>query len=294
MRYANVVIKAVSLIALAILFVLFLRYAVGFGENGSVSDLAKSNMLIVVMILILITSAIASLAFDFYERSKQQNEQIFSALSQKIISLSKVEDKVNQIMAEYAQKMESLHDDLEHKVAENTSKFEDYMTQFANLSVQVFAKDKKMQNMQHEEVKENPPEFSGDYFNHYTEEDSNNTNLSEEPEVLSLANKVGVVNDEGELVVKPTSDENEDFEIVENLSLPEDVAPQNLIDDILNGDHNKPVNSEQTAEDQLSTIFNDELADTLAGLEIMKDDNAPEPDEIDLETYFSNEGKIKL
>ena len=77
MRYAGTVIKAVSLILISILFVLFLIYATGFGEDGNMLDLAMSNVLVSAMILVLIVSGLASIAFDYYERNKYQNEEIF-------------------------------------------------------------------------------------------------------------------------------------------------------------------------------------------------------------------------
>ena len=307
MRYADMVIKALSLIALAVLFMLFLRYAAGFGENENVADLAKCNILIVIMILILLTSAVSSLAFDFYERNKQQNEQIFSDLNIKISKLSELEEKINNITAQHGEKMEALHNDLAQKVAENTAKVEEYMTQFANLSVQVFSKDKQAQNMRHESPVSAKPEFSGDYFNHYTEKTPQDT-IEDEPIELTPADKIEFSDEPIELTPAdkvefslPETKQNdglnadsESFEIEKVAGLSQESLPTNLIDDILNDENKKSDISEKEAENNLASIFNDELADTLAELEIMKDDNKPEAEEIDLSAYFSDDEKVKL
>ena len=335
MRYASTVVKAVSFIFLTVLFGLFLHYAVSFGESGNDADLTKCNILVAVMILILVISAIIAVTFEAFERSRWQNEQIFSTLNNRINSLLEMEDRIKQITMEHGEKMEQLHNNLADKVAENTAKIENYMTQFANLSVQVFSKDKQMQNMQHNEISGTPAEFSGDYFNHYTEKTPEDI-ITDEPEVLQPEDKVEFADEpevlqsedkaeltDGPEVLQPESkveftdepevlqpgdkvedslspkseqisDNSEDFTVSDELALPEDSAPQNLIDNILNGENKKSGTSEQPVEDRLSSIFNDELANTLAGLEIMKDDNNSKPDEIDLASYFSDEEKIKL
>ena len=51
MRYASAIIKAVCLILISILFVLFLLFASSFGSDENMADLAMSNVLVSAMIL---------------------------------------------------------------------------------------------------------------------------------------------------------------------------------------------------------------------------------------------------
>lgn len=284
MRYASTIIKAVCLILISILFILFLLFASSFGSDENMADLAMSNVLVSAMILVLIVSALSSLAFDYYEKNKYQNEEIFAELKQKIAGLERLEDRVDEITVRYGEKMAVLENDLSLKIAENTSKFEEYMRQFASLSVQVFAKDRQAENMEHGERVDSIGKIQshGDYFNHYTipnadVESEIVDDLGDKPEILSLDDKVDI------------SLENFDNE-PENPEKKE-ALPSELIDDILN---DKSDEKTQSDEDKLSTIFNDELADTLAGLEIMQDDKENTSKDIDLDKYFSGEEKIKL
>ncbi len=262
MRYAGFAIKAVSLILIGILFMLFLLYAAGFGEDGNMADLAMSNILVSAMILVLIVSALSSLAFDFYEEYKHQTQEIFNALNEKITKLEKIEPTINEILQEIYAKNAQLIADFEQKLEQNNAKTEEFMRQFANLSVQVFAKDKQAQNMKHNSNKiAKKPAQSSDYFNHYT---------------------------------KPEAPDDSDIEILKkedkNASADIDEKKSGAVDKILS--KNTEVEDAQT---QLSQIFNDELADTLADLEIMKDEpEQPQSEDIDLDAYFANAEKVKL
>lgn len=246
MRFAGIALKIVVAILLFMLFSLFLLYAAGFGEDGNLADLALSNLLLSAMILVLVVSVILSLMLDFYERSKYQSQEVYQGLSEKIAKLEELAPQLRQSMTENAEKITDLAAIMNEKIEENSAKFAEYMTQFANLSVQVFAKDKSAENMAHEE-KINltaPQKTSGDYFNHYT-------NAPKEEKTLS---------------VKQPQKETETSEIVE-------LQP----------------------EDKLSAIFNDDLAQTLSELEIMKDDEVEkESQDIDLTSYFSDSKKIQL
>ena len=152
--------------------------------------------------------------------------------------------------------------DFEQKLEQNNAKTEEFMRQFANLSVQVFAKDKQAQNMEHSLNNEpKKPIKSSDYFNHYTKpeapDDSNIDVLKKEDKIASAD-----INEKKSGAVEKILSKNTDIE---------------------------------DAQNQLSQIFNNELADTLADLEIMKDDpEQPQSEDIDLNAYFANTEKIKL
>ena len=151
MRFASFILKVIAFVLLAVLFALFVLYASFFGEDGNMADLAMSNILISVMILVMIMSAVASLLFDFYERNKWQNEKMYNSLNEKIEKLAELEPKINKITEEKSAEISGLMQDLAVRIEKNTEKFEKYMTQFANLSVQVFSKDKQQLNMEHEQ-----------------------------------------------------------------------------------------------------------------------------------------------
>lgn len=262
MRYAGFAIKTISLILIGILFMLFLLYATGFGEDGNMADLAMSNILVSAMILVLIVSALSALAFDFYEEYKHQTQEIFNALNEKIAKLEKIEPTINEIMQENYAKNTQLIADFEQKLEKNNTKTEEFMRQFANLSVQVFAKDKQAQNMEHSLNNEpKKPIKSSDYFNHYT---------------------------------KPEAHDDSDIDVLKK----EDKIASADINEKKSGAVEKILNKNTDIEDaqnQLSQIFNNELADTLADLEIMKDDpEQPQSEDIDLNAYFANTEKIKL
>ena len=262
MRYAGFAIKAVSLILIGILFMLFLLYAAGFGEDGNMADLAMSNILVSAMILVLIVSALSALAFDFYEEYKHQTQEIFNALNEKIAKLEKIEPTINEIMQENYAKNTQLIADFSQKLEQNDAKTEEFMRQFANLSVQVFAKDKQAQNMKHSSNNApKKPVKSSDYFNHYT---------------------------------KPEAPDDSDIEVLKK----EDKIASADINEQKSGAVDKILSKNTEVEDaqnQLSQIFNDELADTLADLEIMKDEpEQPQSEDIDLDAYFTNAEKVKL
>lgn len=224
MRFAGIALKIIVALLLFVLFSLFLLYATGFGEDGNLADLALSNILLSAMVLVLIVSAFLSLISEFYERYKYQTQEVYQSLSEKIAKLEKLAPELKQITTENAEKIAELATDMNEKIKENSAKFDECMTQFANLSVQVFAKDKSAEKMEHEEkINLNAPlNVAGDYFNHYT-------------------------------AVTPA----EPNEKTENQ------APES---------EKKSLAEAEQAKDQLSSIFNDELAQTLSELEIMKDD----------------------
>lgn len=268
MRYAGTTIKVISLILISILFVLFLIYATGFGEDGDMVDLAMSNVLVSAMILVLIVSGLSSIAFDYYERNKYQNEEIFNSLNEKIAKLEEIEPKINAVMAENTAKTEQIFNALSQKIEENSRKTQEYMIQFANLSVQVFAKDKQTQKMEHKPVQSSVEHISSgdDYFNHYTS------------------------------VPKPLKSSVPEPDITDKVELPEEKeVEEKSVDDILREETAPQNDASINSEDRLSEIFNDELADTLSELEIMRDEKEnSQPEEVDLSAYFNDSEKIKL
>lgn len=252
MRFASIALKIVVAILLFVLFSLFLLYATGFGEDGNLIDLAMSNVLIATMVLVLVISALLSLLLEFYEQNKYQTQEICLNLSEKIKKLEELAPELKQITSENAEKIAELAVSMNEKIEENSVKFDEYMTQFANLSVQVFAKDKSTENMAHREViaPNAQQKAKGDYFNHYTSMESAESKPVDK---------------------KP---ENQVARVIKNETVSENIPEQ---------------------EAQLSTIFNDDLAQTLSELEIMKDeDMLQETQDIDLTAYFADNKKNKF
>ena len=302
MRYAASIIKAICLFLLSALFILFLIYAINFGEDGDQFDFVMSNLLVSAMILVLIISGLSALVFDFYERNKWQNEKLFNELSEKIIKLNELEPKINASMTENIAKTETIFNNLTQKMEENSAQTQEFMTQFANLSVQVFAKDKQEYGMQHSESFVSPEQANrhNDYFSHYTSEplpvlDKNSTpdNFSEPKNVIGTAEQ----NDDIVILQSDNKTLENSAGIDSSHSSINLIEPENTksVDDLLQDKNNNTEQPDKNSEDKLSEIFNSELADTLADLEIMQDDeNTAKTTDIDLSSYFENAEKVKL
>ncbi len=302
MRYAASIIKAICLFLLSALFILFLIYAINFGEDGDQFDFVMSNLLISAMILVLIISGLSALIFDFYERNKWQNEKLFNELSEKIAKLEEIEPKINALMTENIEKTEDIFNNLSQKIEENSAQTQEFMTQFANLSVQVFAKDKQEHDMQHSEtfVSSEKTNARDDYFSHYTNEPSPILDNDNTPDnFLEPENATEVSEEQDDIVVLQSDDKiQENSSIINSPLIPEnEIEAENIksVDDLLQDkiiDKNQP---DENPEDKLSEIFNSELADTLADLEIMQDDEeTTKTQDIDLSSYFENAEKVKL
>lgn len=303
MKYAVIVSRIVAVILVAFSFGLLVYVA-------SVNNAQEINLRVLSLLLLLIflVSLGFSALLCVYAEKLSDDKKIKSMMKSVVIKSEEVANTALKLESLYSNltTVSKVVDDIRKNVQENVgglnfsigglqetvntlqssiNKYNkdvsEYFRQFSSTSVQLFSQlphNKKETDF--EKINEIPTPYtnagandfsSGDYFNHYTDNDvmsGNNFKYSEEQTQSAIDSSV----------------QNEAFEFDKHVADEPVVLDEPIVLD-------KPINltsatlpngvkdyiAEETKDEvqkNLETIFNDELADTLSSLDIMHDDNS--------------------
>lgn len=276
MKYAVIVAKVMSILVGLICFGLFVYV-------GSVNEIAASKVnltavgvwLMIAMLISLGFSALIAVYFDKIIGAKE-TQTILQAVAKKseenadnMLKLEKLYANTTAMAANVAEKNKQMSENvsslnfvisnlqesvnsLNSEVKKYNKNISEYFNQFASTSLQIFSQlpehndTKNKKNIQIKTIPTPKDSVEADYFDHYTQQKN-----------------------------KPSVPENH-ADKEQHLATEKDDEPELLTDPVILPQDLRGYLEDETKDEvqkSLDTIFNDELAQTLEGLDIMHDEN---------------------